>query len=85
MSDLLNQLRMSSDPLTVQAAQEIQTLRERTETQQTIMNKAASILAEAISSDDDIDGLKADACIDLIRGKLAEVGKTTAEHFVDLL
>ena len=85
MTEIVDRLRLSSNPLVSQAALEIECLKDQITAQQTIMDRAAGILLEATVTEDGIDVAQAEVCIDSIRGKLAETGKTTAEQFMDLL
>jgi len=86
MNDLIAQLRAATSlPLSAEAADRIESLQARVAAQQTIMDKAASIMVEAILSDDGIDTGHADECVDAIRTSLGEVGKTTAEQMVERL
>ncbi|MDQ1835332.1 MULTISPECIES: hypothetical protein [Massilia] len=85
MNDLITRLRLANDPTADVAADHIATLSERVAIQQTIMDSAASILVEAIASSNGIDEAQAEACIASIRGKLADIGKTTAEHYLELI
>lgn len=85
MNDFIEQLRASADPLAAEAVTHIAALNDRINSQQAIMDRAASIMVEATVSDDGIDSGQADECVDAIRGKFAEVGKTTAEHYLEKL
>ena len=85
MNDLIARLRLANDPTADAAADHITTLTERVASQQTLMDRAASILVEAISSSGGINEAQAEACIGSIRGQLADVGKTTAEHYLELI
>ncbi|NHZ65870.1 hypothetical protein [Massilia genomosp. 1] len=85
MNDLIARLRLANDPTADAAADHIAALSERVAIQQTIMNRAASILVEAIASTDGINEAQAEACVGSIRGQLAKVGKTTAEHYLELI
>jgi hypothetical protein len=53
--------------------------------QQTIMDRAASIMLEACLSDDGIDTEAADQCMDATRNVFKEVGKTTTEQLLQTL
>ncbi|WP_211440940.1 hypothetical protein [Collimonas humicola] len=48
-----------------------------------LLDKAASLLTEACLSEDGIDGDQAMKCVEAIRGKFAEIGKTTVESEFD--
>ena len=67
------------------AANRITQLTERVDQQQTIMNAAAGLLAEAMYSDDGIDSTAGEQCVNSIRGAFEAVGKTTHEHFLEKL
>ncbi|MCE3606408.1 hypothetical protein LXA47_22780, partial [Massilia sp. P8910] len=85
MNDLIARLRLANDPTADAAADHIAALSERVAIQQTVMDRAASILVEAIASADGINEAQAEACVGSIRGQLAEVGKTTAEQYLELI
>lgn len=82
MSDLIADLRLSNDRI-ANAAADHATLTERVVLQHILMDRAASILAEAIASSGGINEVQAKACISSICGQLADVGKTTAEHYLE--
>lgn len=82
MTDLIQRLRSAGDALASEAADNIERLGKRAVDQQTIMDKASSIMLEAILSDDGIDEGAADACMDAISGNLEEVGRTTTETYL---
>ncbi|NIA00834.1 hypothetical protein [Massilia sp. CCM 8734] len=85
MNDLITRLRLANDPTADAAANHIAALSERVAIQQTVMDRAASILVEAIASTDGINEAQAEACVGSIRGQLAEVGQTTAEEHLENL
>ncbi len=60
--------------------QSVAALQARIAAQQILLDRAAGIIVEALVSDDGINKAQANACVDAIRGGLAEVGKTTVEH-----
>ncbi|MDQ1835485.1 hypothetical protein [Massilia scottii] len=68
MNDLIAQLRLANDPTADAAADHITTLTERVAAQQTVMDRAASILVEAIESVDGVNAPQAEACISSIHG-----------------
>ncbi|ATQ79265.1 hypothetical protein CR152_32330 (plasmid) [Massilia violaceinigra] len=82
---MITRLRLANDPTANAAADHIAALTERIASQQTVMDRAASMLVEAIASSNGIDEAQAEACISSIRGQLAEVGKTTAEQYLELI
>jgi hypothetical protein len=78
-ADLLERLRAEPNhPLAASALALI-------ERQQLLMDKAASLLVEACESEDGVDTAQAEACIGAIRGAFNDVGKTTAENYLDQL
>lgn len=85
MNDLITRLRLTNDPTANAAADHIATLTELVASQQAVMDRAASVLVEAIVSSNGIDEAQAEACIASIRGQLADTGKTTAEHYLELI
>ena len=85
MNDLIARLRLANDSTADAAADHIAALSERVAMQQTVMDSAASILVEAIASSDGINEEQGEACISSIRGQLTEVGKTTAEQYLELI
>ncbi|WP_426106309.1 hypothetical protein [Massilia sp. TSP1-1-2] len=85
MTDIINRLRTCAAPFADEIAAHIEELEQRVRDQHATMDKAASIMLEAIVSEDGIDAELADACIDRIRGMFAEVGKTTVEHYQGLI
>ncbi|MCY0916504.1 hypothetical protein [Massilia antarctica] len=85
MNDLITRLRLANDPTADAAADHIAALSGRVAIQQTVMDRAASILVEAIASTDGINEAQAEACVSSIRGQLAAVGKTTAERYLELI
>ncbi|MDQ1817192.1 hypothetical protein RBA41_28200 [Massilia sp. CCM 9210] len=83
MNDLIAQLRLANDPTADAAADHITTLTERVAAQQTVMDRAASILVEAIESVDGVNAPQAETCISSIHGQLADAGRTTAEQYLE--
>lgn len=64
------------------AADHITQLEKRITDQQAIMDRASSIMLEACLSEDGIDEVAAEQCMDAIRGAFAEAGKTTTEQYL---
>lgn len=86
MTTITERLRADAgSELSQAAAAHIDELTQRIANQQTVMDKAACVLAEASASEDGIDEQRADECIAAIRGSFAEIGKTTAELFLERL
>lgn len=86
MNDIVAQLRDSNAlPLAAVAADLIESLRARIISHETLLDRCAATLAEAILTEDGIDSTRADECIDAIRARFGEVGKTTHEEMVQTL
>lgn len=85
MSDIIQQLRESKAPFSDQIIDHIEHLEERLRHQHVVLDKAASIMVEATTTEDGIDPEQADACVDQIRGLFTEIGETTVEHYMGLI
>lgn len=85
MTNLIDLLRAGHLPPTTEIILHLEQVEERNRLQQSIMDKAASILLEGTVSEDGIDPVQADACIDQIRGIFNDIGKTTVEHNLGLI
>lgn len=85
MNKLIEQLRAGHLPPAAEIILHLEQADERNRLQQSIMDKAASILLEGTVSEDGIDPAQADACIDQIRGIFNDIGQTTVEHNLGLV
>lgn len=85
MTNLIEQLRAGHFPPATEIILHMEQAEERSRLQQSIMDKAASILLEGTVSEDGIDPVQADACIDQIRGIFNDIGQTTVEHNLGLV
>lgn len=85
MTNLIELLRAGHLPPAAEIILHLEQAEERNRLQQSIMDKAASILLEGTVSEDGIDPVQADACIDQIRGIFNDIGKTTVEHNLGLI
>lgn len=72
----------ATETFSPEATAYIAQLEKRIADQQKIMDRASSIMLEAVLSDDGIDPDAADKCMDAIRGAFTEVGKTTTEQYL---
>lgn len=82
---LIARLRAGTTDNPQEIADLIEAQVQRITKQQTIMDKCASTLVEAIVTEDGIDSTEAEACIEAVRGALEEVGKTTTEQMLDTI
>lgn len=85
MTNLIEQLRAGHFPAATEIIFHLEQAEERSRLQQSIMDKAASILLEGTVSEGGIDPVQADACIDQIRGIFNDIGQTTVEHNLGLV
>lgn len=84
--ELVAQLRANtSSPLFAAAASALEGMSKTAAEHSALLDHAASLLTEALHSEDGVDSVQAEACIERIRGAFIALGKTTAEEYVDRL